>query len=127
MAERNGWQREHQWEADAVEAWKQAGHAGPYPQAFTKGPLAALVSRDAILGAEHPRWHVSVQHQNRVPNWDELVATAHELRPGVCFVIGVPPRSFWINVHPHVLHLYEVDDEPLTRQWMAERQGHTPT
>jgi hypothetical protein len=121
------WQRDYQWEGDVARIWKERGHQGPTPQAYRKGPLAALVSRDPVRGSEHPRWHVSVQHEKRVPNWDELVAAAHELRPGVCFIIGVPPRSWWMNIHPRVLHLYEVDDPPLTGMWLEERRGHTPT
>jgi hypothetical protein len=39
----------------------------------------------------------------------------------------VPPRSWWINVHPHVLHLYEIKDMALTAQWRAEARGDRPT
>jgi hypothetical protein len=78
------------------------------------------------------RWHLSVRYgdpgvNGRVPGWDELVQAAHELRPGVVFVVGIPPRSWWINVHPHVLHLYESRDEPLVAAWRDEARGDAPT
>ena len=41
--------------------------------------------------------------------------------------LGIPPRSFWLNVHPDVLHLWEIRDEALLAQWKAERQGQRPT
>lgn len=92
--------------------------------------LSALVGREDISGGRREpdyRWHVSIKHEGRVPYWDEMVDAAHELRPGVCFVVGVPPRSWWMNVHPFVLHLWETKDENLTAQWKAERQAHRPT
>jgi hypothetical protein len=88
-----------------------------------------LRSRDNIRTAEVPdwRWHVSVSGERGVPRWRDLVAIGHELRPGVCFVVGCPPKSWWINVHPHCLHLYETKDENLIAQWRFEGQGHTPS
>jgi hypothetical protein len=101
------------------------------PLCFTHGQLTALVSRDEIAAADW-RWHVSVRYgdpgeNGRVPTWDELVETGHALRPGVPFVVGVPPRSWWINVHPHVLHLYETRDVALVEQWRSERRGDRPS
>lgn len=74
-----------------------------------------------------PRWHLSVVGQNDVPVWAHLVAIAHDLRPGVCFVVGVPPRIWWMNIHPHCLHLWETRDHELMEQWRAEASGHRPT
>jgi hypothetical protein len=101
------------------------------PLAFAHGQLFALVSRDEIAAADW-RWHISVRYgelgdNGRVPLWDELVETGHALRPGVPFVVGVPPRSWWINVHPHVLHLYETRDANLVEQWRSERKGDRPS
>ncbi len=86
-------------------------------------------SRDNIGGDGVPdwRWHVSVSGERDVPRWRDLVAIGHKLRPGVCFVVGVPPRSQWMSVHPHCLHLYETKDAALQAQWRFEAQGHTPS
>lgn len=101
----------------------------PVPHGFRLGPLAALVGREHIGGLPSGplRWHVSVQHRDRVPTWEEMVKAAHELRPGVVFAIGVPPRSWWLNHHSHVLHLWETDDEGLVSEYRANAQGHLPT
>jgi hypothetical protein len=88
------------------------------------------MSRDPINEARDvpdPRWHLSIAGEHAVPDWETLVSIAHQLRPGVCFVVGVPPRSWWINVHPHCLHLWETRDPNLEAQWRSERRGHTPS
>ena len=42
-------------------------------------------------------------------------------------MIGIPPRSFWMNVHPHVLHMVETKDEAMIENWRHNAQGHRPT
>jgi len=124
------WQRDYQWERAAHKEMRARGWPTevPLPQAFKRGQLAAIVGREPVDGkGDDLRWHISLQHRLRIPNWEELVSAGHELRPGVVFVIGVPPRSWWINVHPRVLHLWELRDEALAAQWRFERQGHRPT
>lgn len=107
------------------EAWPEGV---PKPRVMRNGELLAIVGREPVdeEGVD-VRWHISIQHEDRVPSWDELAAAGHALRPGVVFVIGVPPRSWWINVHEHVLHLWELRDENLCAQWRFERQGDRPT
>lgn len=82
------------------------------------------------LGVTDWRWHISaavVAPEPRVPSWAELVGLAHQLRPGVGFVISVPPRSLWMNVHSDVLHLTESRDEGLWAEWRANALGHDPS
>jgi hypothetical protein len=116
-----------------VEAWEKANHGEvPPPKAYYHpAGLSALVGREPFSDDDW-RWHISVRFGNpgvdgRVPNWEEMVNAAHELRPGVVFVMGVPPRSWWMNVHPHVLHMHETRDELLIDQYRANAGGHTPS
>ena len=96
-------------------------------RAYVRGmEFHVLASRDEIKPGD-ARWHLSISGKSNVPPWDVMVAIAHVARPGICFVIGVPPRSWWINIHPNVLHLWELKDGPLLDQWKAEAQGHEPT
>lgn len=114
-------------------AWRRLNDCEP-PRAYQNpNGLTALVGREP-LGTDGSdwRWHISVRYgdpgQNgRVPTWEELVASAHELRPGVVFVIGVPPRSWWMSVHPHVLHLYETRDAALIENYKANARGDEPS
>lgn len=78
-------------------------------------------------GLRDMRWHISVTGNRTIPAWGDLTEIAHELRPGVPFVLGIPPRSQWINVHDRCLHLWQVDDPNLVAQWAFEGRGHTPT
>jgi hypothetical protein len=126
------WERDYEDErrVQAIVEFAEGPWRGEPPKAYRTAnavpALNALVSRDEIEEGDL-RWHVSVTAPNRVPTWAEMVEAAHDLRPGVYFVVGVPPRSAWMNYHPHCLHLYETKDGPLERQWRAEGRGHQPT
>ena len=102
------------------------GKEVPAPKAFGCGELRALVGREPVAKGDQ-RWHLSVSRPDTLPTWRDMVNAAHGLRPGVVFVIGVPPRSWWMNVHPYTLHMWEVRDPHLTAQWKHERRGDTPT
>lgn len=91
---------------------------------------SVIVTRDDIAtDARVPdlRWHVSVAGDVDVPAWAHLAAIGHRLRPGVVFVLGVPPKSWWINIHEHCLHLWETKDEFLIDCWRSERRGDGPS
>jgi hypothetical protein len=111
---------------DLAQTWRAMGIESLPPVVWTNGKLDAFVSRDPIR-PDDPRWHISVRGPDRVPTWDELVGAAHSLRPGVVFCVPMPPRSWWINVHEDVLHLWEIRDANLEGQWEAEALGHEPT
>lgn len=89
--------------------------------------LSVLMGREPFPDDPRPRWHVSIQHDERVPSWNEVTEVLHHVRPGVPFVLGVPPRSWWMNVHERVLHAWETRDRPLIESWRQNATGHTPT
>lgn len=104
--------------------WESVPDAAPIM--WQKGPVRALVGREVWRDGS-TRWHISCSCEDRVPSWEELVTVAHELRPNVPFCMGVPPRAWWMNVHPNVLHLWETRDEGLVQQWRDNAQGHEPS
>lgn len=112
-------------------AMKSAGWPdwAPLPHVYLGHGFEALVGREHCGGrlTDPLRWHISVQGPSRVPSWEEMVDIAHNVRPGVPFVISVPPRSMWMNVHPHVLHLWETGDVALIEEWKVNARGDTPT
>lgn len=121
-------------------AWKQqpvpeqllvmARDAGLEPgRVYTQGPLRAIVARERCGGREADplRWHISVSCADRVPTWAEMRDAVHDLRPGVMFSIGIPPRSMWLNEHEFVLHAWETVDEALFEDARANQRGDTPT
>lgn len=88
--------------------------------------LHALLSREEWVPGD-TRWHISIAGQGRVPTWSEVAEACHSLRPGVPFVMGVPPRSQWMNVHDDVLHAWETRDANMLAQWKANARGDRPT
>jgi hypothetical protein len=98
----------------------------PAPRAFRNGHLTALLGREPVVPGDW-RWHLSISAANRVPTWEELAGAAHDLRPGVPMGVGIPPRSWWLNVHPHTLHLWELADPHLVAEWRRNARGDKPT
>lgn len=81
-------------------------------RAFAKGPVRAIVSTD------EGRWHLSVSCADRLPTWDELGDARDALLPAdVWLCMPHPPRDYWMNIHPHCMHLYETRDSVLVRLW----------
>lgn len=109
---------------------KAAWPKDEWPRVFvTRSGLRVLLGREHWKGdpPHQARWHLSISGPNRLATWDEIVSAAHDLRPGVPFCMGVPPRSWWMNVHPHVLHLWQTYDEALLEQWKVNATGQAPT
>lgn len=88
--------------------------------------LHALLSREEWRPGDK-RWHISISGPGRVPTWSEIAETCHSLRPGVPFVLGVPPRSMWMNLHDDVLHATETKDDAMLEQWRVNARRDTPT
>jgi hypothetical protein len=88
--------------------------------------LHVLTSREEWAPGDE-RWHLSISAPERVPTWNEITEAIHALRPGVPMVLGVPPRSWWMNLHPYVLHAWECKDWNLIAEWRANRTHQAPT
>lgn len=51
--------------------------------------------------------HFSMAHPKRLPTWDELVDAKEKFLGVESKAIQVlAPRSEWVNIHPHCLHLF---------------------
>lgn len=119
---------------ELVNTFKESG----FPLGYKCGPLRALVGREpvgvlsvALDGTQEldMRWHISingghVEKDPRLPTWHELVDAAHQIRPGVTLIVGIPPRSWWmadLESGKYVLHLWQLKDENLEKSWMEQR------
>ncbi len=90
--------------------------------------FVALVGSERCGGPKSAlRWHISLRGPGRVPTWDELVDAAHQLQPGVMFVVAVPPRSLWMNMDPNVLHLWETNDRALLEEMHVYAKADQPS
>lgn len=59
-----------------------------------------------------PMFHLSISHRSRYPTWDEI----HEARDVFLpefreFMMVLPRRGEYVNVHPNCFHLHEVPEE----------------
>jgi hypothetical protein len=111
-----------------LQAWESIHPDVPPPKHYQLGTeLVAIVGREPTGPDGQQRWHISVSAKGRIPEWGEMVFAAHSLRPGVPFVMGVPPRSWWMSIHPHVLHMWQTYDANLILEWRDNRRGDTPS
>lgn len=79
-------------------------------EAFRRGSLLALRSREPHGRAGEMKLHVSVSHPTRYPKWDELVSARYSLMPGDMTVAQIlPPPAEYVNIHPNCFHLWEID------------------
>lgn len=69
-----------------------------------------------VIASDQLGWeHVSVSLPNRTPYWDEM-CLIKDLFLGAedCVVQYHPPRSEYVNFHPHCLHLWrQVGGQPI--------------
>ncbi len=93
------------------------------PRVFDMGYCSIFVGREPASDGSL-RWHLSIAHPFRLPTWDEVKRVrAALLPPDVHFAMPMPPEQYWLNVHNYCLHLWEVDDRPLTLSWEREAEG----
>ena len=110
-------------EQEHIAAMRRAG----VPESAFKDAVLGTLGQCRIIcareGAEL-RWHLSISHPFRLPTWDEINAARDVCIPAdVWLCQPMPPKEFWINVHKHCLHLWEVRDRELIAQWAFDGCG----
>lgn len=92
-------------------AYRMSGPDGALCRVFVGiEPVGPLTDR-------HTRWHLSICGPKRLATWAELNAARDRFIPEDVFMaIPMPPKAYWLNVHPHVLHIWEHQDWPLIDQ-----------
>jgi hypothetical protein len=78
-------------------------------RAFILGGCTVLVTRSL------ERWHLSINHRDRYPNWDEIAEAVHRILPrGVWMALHAPPVRDYINIRSNCFQL--VETAPLPRE-----------
>lgn len=73
-----------------------------------RSSLRVYVSREPY--ADGWRWHLSISHPDRYPTWDEIAGARYDLLPDGCtLAMLLPPRAQYVNAHPNVFHLHEIN------------------
>ncbi len=89
--------------------WSRRGLDGTATFDCTSKRLRVLLSCSHELDGR--AWlHLSVSHQKRIPNWDELVFAKEAFLGDREAYKVIPPRSRYVNINPFVLHLYALHD-----------------
>lgn len=92
----------------------------PGAEVFANARLRLVAIRSRDMG----RWHLSVSHADRVPTWGEVGEARDALLPtDVWMMIPHPPRKYWLNLNPRVLHLWEFRDALLIKQFCWEGEA----
>ncbi len=95
----------------SCKGWLEIESPIPGQRAFRKGVNRAIVSQD-----ERGRWHLSVSRDDGLPGWGELKKARYALVPPEIWMVQVfPPQKYFVNIHPDVLHLWEVEPDD---RWM---------
>lgn len=73
-----------------------------------KPPLQVIATDGAGTPTDQTAWeHVSVSLTDRCPTWDEMCKVKALFWDDEDAVMELhPPRSTWVNNHPHCLHLW---------------------
>ncbi len=99
---------------DKLESGRDQGDPnwGPYGTFLIHGPcgeaLRIVASGADADDVQSQGWeHVSVSTRRRPPNWQEMCFVKDLFwEPEECVVQFHPPRSEYVNNHPHCLHLW---------------------
>jgi hypothetical protein len=113
---------------DLVPPWLEMASRAGMPRDLTRNLRSgSLGSCKVVAAEENGRWHLSISHAWRLPTWDELNAARDALIPAdVWLCQPMPPKAFWLNLHPYCLHLWEVRDRTLLLQWAGEGSEEDP-
>lgn len=86
-----------------------------------------IIGRE-VIDHDDARWHLSIAHSRRLPEWRHLVAATHHFLPEKVMCVPLPPVEWWVNENEFCLHVWEVTkDEPLIATWREGGRGDTPT
>jgi hypothetical protein len=91
--------------------------------ALRKGSkIRAIIS--AAFELDGRKWvHLSISRPDRLPTWEELRKAKDELLGDVEAYMVIPPRARYVNLHPHVLHLFTCATAPAGVLSAFERGG----
>jgi len=84
--------------------WKQFIHplGGNW---YRWGDVTACVTRD------EGKWHLSISHPSRHPNWNEIYTAWYDLVPNASEIEGaiiLPRKAEYVNLHQNCFHVYQL-------------------
>lgn len=104
------------------------GNFGAFLIPLGRGTQALVIAsegspdRDPLNQWDHCSVSIREDDSTRLPRWDEMCAIKDLFWDAAdCVVQFHPPRSQYVNDHPHVLHLWRsvTHRQPLPPRWMV--------
>lgn len=79
---------------------------------FRSGAFTVLVSGPGTKEYEETgRWHMSIAHPWKYPDWDTMRSARYLLLPAdITMAMLLPPEKHYVNMHSNCFHLYETRD-----------------
>ena len=78
---------------------------------FTFGECNVLLGHEPQGAGGELRWHITISHNARHPSWDEIKTVRYRLcGPDIVMAMILPQPHFYVDSHPHVFQLWEVED-----------------
>ena len=86
------------------------GNNGRFLVPFSRRVLLVMIASDGMAW-DHVSVHAEEMGRDRTPSWDEMCAIKDLFWDAEDVVMQLhPAKSEYINVHPHVLHLWRPQD-----------------
>lgn len=98
---------------------------GAFIRREARSPLHAIITLDLMDAWNAGTWlHLSVSRPTRLPTWGDLVIAREELGyTDRAFVQLLPPKSHWLNIAGHVLHLFHRIDAETVPRMLWDQEG----
>jgi hypothetical protein len=92
--------------AEAAFIGTAGGVTNTHLRTYELGECSVIVTR------EGGRWHLSISHPRRYPEWDEIAEARYRLLPKTqTFALPLPPESEYLNLNANCFHLYQIDHD----------------
>ena len=73
-----------------------------------KAWMETYTGMSLLAGIEDGKWHMSIAHPKRYPNWDEIHEARYFSVPNDVFmVMHLPPKEVYVNIHKNCFQLWE--------------------
>lgn len=93
---------------EVLKLWRAHGISGAV---YRLGACRIILAREPLGPRGELRWHLSISHPDRYPDWDEIAEARYQLVPNEAMMVMVlPPAEQYVNICDTCFHLHEVPE-----------------
>lgn len=79
---------------------------------FREGVFNTLDGGRVIVSKDGGLWHLSMSYPGKIPSYEQLKSARYKYLPDDILVAQLfPPSKDFVNLHPYVLHLWQLKPE----------------